>query len=61
MAVAAEAHHALRAFKVGKTTVEKLSYDTLATALAPVVGKATAGQAGPTLPDAGEPHSQATR
>lgn len=42
MAVAAEAHRALRAFKVAKTTVEKLSHDTPATTLAPVVGKTTA-------------------
>jgi transposase len=42
MAIAAEAHRALRAFKVAKTTVEHLSRDTPATAMAPVVGQATA-------------------
>jgi transposase len=42
LAIAAEAHRALRAFKAAKTTVEKLSHDTPAAALAPVVGKATA-------------------
>ncbi|HTW93074.1 MAG TPA: transposase [bacterium] len=42
MATAAEAHRSLRAFKVAKTTVEKLSQTTPATALAPVVGQATA-------------------
>jgi len=42
MAIAAEAHRALRAFKVAKTGVEKLSAHTPAVALAPVVGKTTA-------------------
>jgi len=42
MAIAAEAHRALRAFKVAKTGVEKLSAHTPAVTLAPVIGKTTA-------------------
>ena len=42
MAIAAEAHRALRAFKVAKSGVEKLSAHTPAAALAPVIGKTTA-------------------
>jgi transposase len=42
MALAAEAHRALRAFKAAKHRVEELSEGTIAATLAPVVGKATA-------------------
>jgi transposase len=42
MAIAAEAHRSLRAFKEAKLTVERLSADTPAKALAPVVGSTTA-------------------
>ncbi len=42
MAIAAEAHRSLRAFKKAKLTVERLSADTPARALAPVVGSTTA-------------------
>ena len=42
MAIAAEAHRSLRAFKEAKLTVERLSADTPASALAPVVGSTTA-------------------
>jgi transposase len=54
MAVAAEAHRSLRAFKVAKTTVEKLSQNTPAVALAPVVGQATAAVV---FSDVGDPRS----
>ena len=42
MAIAAEAHRALRAFKVAKTELEKLSAPTPAAALAPAIGRTTA-------------------
>ncbi|HJX63398.1 MAG TPA: hypothetical protein VJ860_05525 [Polyangia bacterium] len=42
MAIAAEACHAHRAFTVAKTTVDRLSAQTPAAALAPVVGQTTA-------------------
>jgi len=42
MAIAAEAHRALRAFKEAKHNLEQLSADTPAKALAPVVGSTTA-------------------
>ena len=40
--IAAEAHRALRNFKVAKTEVEKLSAHTPAVVLAPVIGRTTA-------------------
>ena len=42
MAIAAEAHRSLRAFKEAKLAVEQLSADTPARTLAPVVGSTTA-------------------
>jgi len=42
MAIAAEAHRALRSAKAARTVVEKLSHHTPATLLAPVVGQSTA-------------------
>jgi transposase len=42
MTIAAEAHRALRAFKEAKHTVEQLSAETPAKAMAPVVGATTA-------------------
>src|SRR5664279_536156 len=42
MTIAAEAHRALRDFKIAKTAVEKLSAHTPAVVLAPVIGRTTA-------------------
>ena len=42
MAIAVEAHRSIRAYKSAKFVVERLSVNTAASAMAPVVGKTTA-------------------
>lgn len=42
MAIAGEAHKSIRAYKGAKLVVERLSVNTAANAMAPVVGKTTA-------------------